>query len=171
MRSSIITQSGQEVIIDMYQRGEVFGELCLCSEERRDQAIAMEPSEVVEIQLSELIAGLQSDRQILFEFIANVSDHLGRAYNQIQILAAEKTPVRVARQLLQLAVEFGKPTVAGTEIGFYIRQEELAQMVGATREVVSLCLNHFRDSGFIRYHRKGLITINPKAIEGYLQHQ
>ncbi|MDE3180972.1 MAG: Crp/Fnr family transcriptional regulator [Acidobacteriota bacterium] len=97
VRSSIITQSGQEVIIAMYQRGEVFGELCLCSEERRDQAIAMEPAEVVEIQLSEMIARLQSDHQKLFEFIANVSDHLGRAYDQIEAIAAEKAPERVAR--------------------------------------------------------------------------
>lgn len=171
VRSSIITQSGHEVIIAMYQRGEVFGELCLCSEERRDQAIAVEPAEVVEIQLSELIAQLQSDPQKLSEFIANVCDHLGRAYERIQILAAEKTPVRVARQLLQLAVELGKPATAGIEIGHYIRQEDLAQMVGATREVVSLCLNHFRDSGFIRYHRKGRITVNQKALEDYLRHQ
>jgi CRP/FNR family transcriptional regulator, cyclic AMP receptor protein len=171
VRSSIITQNGQEVIIAVYKRGEVFGELCLCSGERREQATAMEPTEVVEIQLAELIARLQSDRQKLFEFIANVCHHLAGAYDQIQVIAVEKTPARVARQLLQLAVEFGKPTTAGIEIGPYIRQEELAQMVGATREVVSLCLNHLRASGSIRYYRKGRITVIPKALEDYLQSQ
>lgn len=171
VRSSIITPSGQEVIIAVYKRGEIFGELCLCSGERREQAAAMQPTEVVEIQLAELIARLQADRQTLFEFMANVCDHLAEAYDRIQFIGAEKAPARVARQLLQLAAEFGKPTAAGTEIGLYISQEELAQMIGATREVVSLCLNHFRDLGFIRYHRKGRVTVNQKALEGYLRRQ
>lgn len=171
VRSSIITPSGQEVTIAVYKRGEIFGELCLCSGERHEQATALEPAEVVEIHLAELIARLQSDRQTLLEFIANACDHLVGAYDRIQLITADKTPARIARQLLQLAVEFGKPTSAGTEIGVYMSQEELARMVGATREVVSLCLNHFRDSGFIRYHRKGRITVNPKTLEGYLQRQ
>jgi CRP/FNR family transcriptional regulator, cyclic AMP receptor protein len=171
VRSSVTTQTGQEVIIAVYKRGEIFGELCACSGERREQATAMEPTEVVEIQFAELIARLQADPQKLFEFITNACQHLARAYDQIQIIAVDKTVARVARQLLQLAVEFGKPTTAGIEIGHYIRQEELARMVGATREVVSLCLNHLRASGSIRYYRKGRITVNPKALEDYLQSQ
>lgn len=171
VRTSIITGAGQEVTTAVYKGGDVFGELCFCSSERLEQATAMEQVEVVETQITEMIARLIADREALVDFIANISHHLVEAHDQILAIVSEKASTRVVRQLLQLAVEFGKQATGGVEIGIYVKQEDLAQMVGATREVVSLCLNHLRASGCIGYTRKGLITVNPKSLEGYLQRQ
>ncbi|HKS96291.1 MAG TPA: Crp/Fnr family transcriptional regulator, partial [Terriglobia bacterium] len=153
VKTSTISESGEELILAIHQPGEIFGELCLCGGERHAQALAMEPSEVVEIPFEALMAHLQGNRQALTDFLSNLVRHLAEAYSQLETLAFDPTVQRLARTLLKLAQELGKPTPDGLEIDHYIRQEELAQMIGARREVVSTALNRLREMGLIDYSR------------------
>jgi Mn-dependent DtxR family transcriptional regulator len=72
--------------------------------------------------------------------------------------------------LLRLAKELGgEQTPEGQEIAHYIKQEELAQMIAASREVVSSSLNQLRTLGLINYSRKGRLTVNVGALQAYLE--
>lgn len=169
VKTSMISENGEELILAIHRPGEIFGELCLCGLERREQALAMEPSEVVEIPFEALLAHLQGNRQALTDFLSNMVRHLSEAYSQLQALAFDPTLQRLARTLLKLAQELGKPTPDGLEIDHYIRQEELAQMIGARREVVSTALNRLREMGLIDYSRKGYLTIKIKELQAHLE--
>ncbi|MFZ1675334.1 MAG: cyclic nucleotide-binding domain-containing protein, partial [Nitrospira sp.] len=57
-----LTEDGRELILRLHQAGEVFGELCHCTGERREQAVAMEDSEIVELNFDEFVAHLQNNR-------------------------------------------------------------------------------------------------------------
>ncbi len=168
VKTTISSEEGEELILGVHKPGEVFGELCLCSGERRAQAVAMEATEVVEIRFDDLITHLQQNRQALTNFLTNVVQHLSEAYDQLRMLAFEKTLQRMALALLKLAQKLGKPTAEGVEIEHYLRQEELAQMIGVAREVASSTLNHLRTMGLVTYSRKGRITVNTKALQAYL---
>lgn len=77
-------------------------------------------------------------------------------------------PERLARTLVILADTLGEDTPEGTHIVHYVRQEELAQMLAARREVVSGLLNRLRERGLISYSRKGEITVHRAPLQAYL---
>ena len=64
----------------------------------------------------------------------------------------------------------GEPAGKGIAIPHYIKQEELAHLVGARREVVSGLLgNRLREKGLISYPRKGRVEMDPARLETYLR--
>lgn len=168
IKTSSITLAGDEIILQLHRPGEIFGELCFCSGKRREQAIALESSEIVEISLVDLLTQLQRSPEAALDLVAVLSERLEEMHSRLQSLAFEPTLARLARTLLLLADTLGEDTPEGTHIAHYVRQEELAQMVGARREVVSGLLNRLRERGLISYSRKGAISVHRAPLEAYL---
>ena len=163
-----LTEDGRELILRLHQAGEVFGELCHCTGERREQAVAMEDSEIVELNFDEFVAHLQNNRPAFLLFLANVAQQLSAAYDQIQTLSFSSTMERLVRTLGRLADEFGEPDGEWVRLTHYFRQDDLAQMIGARREVVSTLLNQLRDRGLINYARKDGLLLHRAGLEGFL---
>lgn len=163
-----LTEDGRELILRLHQAGEVFGELCHCTGERREQAIAMEDSEVVELSFDEFIAHLQSNRPAFLLFLSNVAQQLSAAYDQIQTLSFNSTMERLVRTLGRLADEFGEPDGEWVRLTHYFRQDDLAQMIGARREVVSTLLNQLREQGLITYARKDGLLLRRAGLDQFL---
>ena len=163
-----LTEDGRELILRLHQAGEVFGELCHCTGERREQAVAMEDSEIVELNFDEFVAHLQNNRPAFLLFLSNVAQQLSAAYDQIQTLSFSSTMERLVRTLGRLADEFGEPDGEWVRLTHYFRQDDLAQMIGARREGVSTLLNQFRDRGLINYARKDGLLLHRAGLEGFL---
>src|SRR5207237_860910 len=103
----------------------------------------------------DLITNLQQNRDVMYTFLITVCQRLSTAYDQLRTFSFDKTVERLARTLLKLSDELGgEITPEGLEIAHYIKQEELAQMIAASREVVSGSLNQLRTLGLINYSRK-----------------
>ncbi|MDE3042767.1 MAG: Crp/Fnr family transcriptional regulator [Nitrospirota bacterium] len=163
-----LTEDGRELILRLHQAGEVFGELCHCTGERREQAVAMEDSEVVELSFDEFVAHLQGSRPAILLFLSNVAQQLSAAYEQIQTVSFSSTMERLVRTLGRLADEFGVPEGEWIRLTHYFRQDDLAQMIGARREVVSTLLNQLRVAGLITYARKDGLLLRRAGLEAYL---
>ena len=163
-----LTEDGRELILRLHQAGEVFGELCHCTGERREQAVAMEDSEIVELNFDEFVAHLQNNRPAFLLFLSNVAQQLSAAYDQIQTLSFSSTMERLVRTLGRLADEFGEPDGEWVRLTHYFRQDDLAQMIGARREVVSTLLNQLRDRGLINYARKDGLLLHRAGLDGFL---
>jgi CRP/FNR family cyclic AMP-dependent transcriptional regulator len=160
LKTSVVSPGGQELTLRVYKAGDVLGELCLCTAERREQAAALEASDVVEIPIERFLARLHTDPVSALEFVTTVCERLGDAHERLRGLAVDPVLVRLVRTLLSLSAELGGRTSGGIEIGHHLAQEELAQMVGARREVVSTLLNRLREKGLLTYSRGGLINID-----------
>lgn len=165
VKTSLVSPGGQELTLRLYPAGDILGELCLCTSERREQAVALETSEVVEIPLAALLRRVRQDPQAALEFASAVCEHLADAHEGLRSLSFDPVNERLARALLGLADRLGETGAHGTRIAHHITQEELARMIGARREVVSGLLNRFRDDGLISYTRRGLIEIDRDALE------
>ena len=163
-----LTEEGRELILRLHQAGEVFGELCHCTGERREQAVAMENSEIVELSFDEFVAHLQCSRPAMLLFLSNVAQQLSAAYEQIQTVSFSSTMERLVRTLARLTDEFGVPDGEWIRLTHYFRQDDLAQMIGARREVVSTLLNQLRDQGLITYARKDGLLLRRADLEQYL---
>jgi CRP/FNR family transcriptional regulator len=169
VKTAVLSSAGQELTLRMHRPGEVFGELCLCSGERREQAVAPEPSEVVAITLEMLVARLRQDPLAALDMTRVACEHLADAYERLRSLSAEPTMHRLARTLLGLAEDVGEPGPDGTLVLHYITQQELAHLIGARREVVSSLLNQLRGRGLVRYSRRGAMTVDPRALGAFLE--
>jgi CRP/FNR family transcriptional regulator len=168
VKTSLVSPGGQELTLRVHKAGDMLGELCLCLGERREQAAALEESNVVEIPVGLVMAKLRQDPHAALAFASDVCAHLVQAYERLRSLSVEPTMGRLTRTLLELASDLGETAPRGTQITHHITQEELARMIGARREVVSGLLNQLRSTGLISYTRRGLIVINREALEDLL---
>ena len=74
---------------------------------------------------------------------------------------------RLTKTLLDLAGQLGRTTGNRVEITAHFTQEELAQMVGARRERISLGLGLLRRYGMIEYTPHGHLLVDPAALRDY----
>ena len=165
VKVSTISAGGQELTLRLYKTGDVLGELCLCTGERREQAVALEESDVIEIPIERFLTRLQQDPGVAIEFATTACERLADAHERLRSLAVDPVLGRLVRALLMLATELGEPTPTGTQLTHSFAQDELAHIVGARREVVSTLLNRLRDKGFLSYSRGGLMRIDRARLQ------
>lgn len=168
IKTSVLSPSGQELTLRIHRSGEILGELCLCGGGRREEAIALEASTVTELPLTTLVGKLKNDPEAALELASTMCERLADAYERVESLSWETVLERLIRALLKLAADFGQTSAAGTHIGHYIKQDELAKIVGARREVVSGLLNRLRNSGHISYSPRGFIAVDRVALQAYV---
>jgi CRP/FNR family cyclic AMP-dependent transcriptional regulator len=168
IKASALSPAGEELTLRIYKTGDVMGELCLCGGGRREEAVALEESSVTEIPLASLLAQLKRDPETALEVASLACERLADAYEQIESLSWDTVLHRLVRTLLRLAKELGEPSEGSTRLAHYIRQEELARLIGARREVVSGLLNRLRASGHISYSVRGAITVHRAGLQQFL---
>lgn len=169
IKTCTVSANGEELTLRLYKPGDIFGELCLCGGGRQEDAVALERSSVSEIPFAALLARLRQDPDAALDLVSVVSNRLAEAYEQIESLSWDTVLHRLIRTLLRLANELGEPSESGVRLAHYIRQEELARLVGARREVVSGLLNRLRASGHISYSARGAITVRRAGLESFVE--
>ena len=168
VKTSVFSEKGKELLLSIHGPGVIFGELSFCCGQRREQAVAMEGSEVVEICVDDLVSEFGKSPQAMVDMLNTVCRRLCQAHDQLLTLSFDKTMERLVRRILELVEELGDSVPGGTGIAHYIKQEELAQMIAAPREVVSSLLNELRGLHLVAYSRKGRLTVNTEALRTYL---
>jgi CRP/FNR family transcriptional regulator, cyclic AMP receptor protein len=162
---SVVSSRGQELTLRVYKSGEVFGELCLCTGERGEQAVALEESDAVEIPMEKFLARLREDPPSALDFAITTCERLAEAHERLRSLAVDPVLGRLVRTLLRLASEWGVQTPDGMRLAHHLRQDDLAQIVGARREVVSTLLNRLRERGLLHYTRRGVMHIDRERLQ------
>jgi CRP/FNR family transcriptional regulator len=79
-------------------------------------------------------------------------------------LAFRDVPGRVAKALVDLAERFGEPTREGVQVAHGLTQEELAQLVGASREAVNKALSDFAGRGWLRLQMRSVVLLNLERL-------
>lgn len=168
-----ISNIGKEKTIDIYQTGDFFGELCICGEGKRsDQAIALEPVQVTAIQIRGLLQLLPKKPELALDLLQLVCGRLSEYQDQIATLAFDNVPVRLAREILRLSQVPGCREENGgngaIRLGVNLTHEEIASLIGTSREIVTTLMNQFRKKGLVDYNRRA-ICVYPEVIKNYLQ--
>lgn len=162
-----ITEDGRELIYDVRKAGDVLGELCAVEGPRSDRAVALEACTYIAVPFDDLLAVVQRDRVLLRQLMQVFSGSLSDAYDQLSTVAFDGTVERLVKVLHKLGMELGRTSPQGLEIATYLTQEELAQMVAARRERVSLAMNFLRGRGLVHYSRRGYLVLNAEGIANY----
>ncbi len=149
-------EEGKEIIFSILGKGEYFGEMALTDGEPRSAFVmTKEPTKLFMISKKNFNELLLANPDIMLNFLKGVQKRLRQASKKIESLALMDVYGRVARLLIQLA---GSPGPEAT-VNDKLTHQEIANMVGASREMVSRVLKELTNEGYISIKKK-LITIH-----------
>ncbi|KEF33654.1 transcriptional regulator [Deinococcus sp. RL] len=159
VKISKLFPNGKEAILGVVGQHDTFGELLLEPEERRPtQAEAVEPTSLIVLPRHELQQLLAQRPELAMKLIRLMAARLFEARSWTAAFSAYSAPERVASLLYRLAREFGRPHPQGVELALKLSQEDLARMVGATRETVSHSLGKLKQAGAITRARTPIVV-------------
>lgn len=169
-RVKIYAQSGQKKKTLAYlERGEHFGEMALLDlEPRSASSEALDDCELLVIKKSDFRTLLAKDPGISLQIMRTLSHRLRLANKEIESLTFENVLGRVASVLLELCSKYGESTAQGTRIRTPMSHQDLAELAGTGREVVSRTLNRFRRLSCISYDNHHLIISNAKKLREFI---
>ncbi|MBI3995911.1 MAG: Crp/Fnr family transcriptional regulator [Nitrospirae bacterium] len=160
-----LSEDGREIILDILGQGDFFGEMALLDQEPRSANVtAIEPSELLVLERSAFLGQVVREPKIAIKMLIELSRRLRRADEKIQDLVLLDVYGRVARALLRLARKQGRPLEDGCIITRRPTHQELADMVGASRETVSRVLADLNRRGVVRSNGRALIIENGEEM-------
>ncbi|HBK78613.1 MAG TPA: Crp/Fnr family transcriptional regulator [Nitrospinae bacterium] len=158
---------GDNVIVALLSTGDFFGELSLFDGEPRSATtIAVDSTEILTLAQEDFFRYLSLNPRASKEILGELSRRLRRTDELLSDAAFCNLSTRLSKRILELADRYGQPDEEGkTRVNMKLRQQDLADMVGATRESVNKMLKTYKQKSLIRVQR-GFITIMDK--EGLL---
>jgi len=150
VKISLISPDGQEISLVVFGKGEYFGEFALIDGlPRSADAIALEKVECYTLQRSDFQKAIMKNPQIAIQVMEVLSKRLRIADQMIEDLIFLDVYGRVAKKLLELADAHGAKVEDGMRIDVRLTQQELASMVGASRESVNKVMGYFTEKNFL----------------------
>lgn len=146
----LMSPDGQEISLVVFGKGEYFGEFALLDGlPRSADAIALEKVECYTLQRTDFQNAIMKKPRIAIQVMEVLCERLRKTDQQVEDLIVLDIYGRVAKKLLELAETHGVQGENGTLINMRLTQQDLAAMVGASRESVNKVLGYFTDKEFI----------------------
>lgn len=170
VKISRIDESGKEFTLILLEPGELFGELGLFDDSPRETtAVALEDSLICLMQRKDFEAFVQQKPELALSLNKLMGLRLRQIENRLEELLFRDVPSRLARLLLRLLGQHARETRKGVRINIRLSQQELANLIGATREMTSKTLNSFKKKGFINIEHKYIYLTNRQELEKLAQ--
>jgi CRP/FNR family transcriptional regulator, cyclic AMP receptor protein len=156
---------GRENLQAVLGPGEMFGELSLFDPKPRTaRAIAVTDTVLASLAHEELRPWITGRPDVAVQLLQALAQRLRRANDVLADLVFSDVPARVAKALLALAERFGQPTADGLRVAHDLTQEELAQLVGASRETVNKALADFSARGWLQVESRAVVILDVESL-------
>ncbi|MGN6087844.1 MAG: Crp/Fnr family transcriptional regulator [Actinomycetes bacterium] len=152
---------GRENLLAVLGPGEMFGELSLFDPgPRTATATAVTDTSLLAVGHGELAPWLSEHPEVATGLLRALARRLRRTNDNLADLVFSDVPGRVAKALLDLASRFGTQREDGLHVAHDLTQEELAQLVGASRETVNKALADFASRGWVRLEARAVVILD-----------
>jgi CRP/FNR family cyclic AMP-dependent transcriptional regulator len=146
--------------------GEMFGELSVFDPRPRTAtATAVAETQLIELGHEELYAFLSDRPNVATNLLGALAQRLRRTNETLADLVFTDVPGRVAKALLDLSLRFGTPAEDGILVAHDLTQEELANLVGASRETVNKALADFASRGWIKLEARAVVLTDAERLK------
>jgi CRP/FNR family transcriptional regulator, cyclic AMP receptor protein len=160
------SETGEEAVIGVLDVGDFFGELSLIDEQARSATIvATQVTETLVLRRVQFLQFVVAHPELAIQVLRVLSRRLRDADAFIEDAVFLDVPARLAKKLLELAQQYGKSTPEGTLITLRMTQQELATMVGATRESVNKHLRAYQARGIVEVDRQKITLLRPAELQ------
>jgi len=159
------SSDGRESLLAVLGPGEMFGELSLFDPGARTAtATALTDSTVAGLGRPALRPWLTGRPEVAETLLTALAQRLRRTNEAMADLVFSDVPGRVAKALLDLGDKFGEETAEGLSVTHDLTQEELAQLVGASRETVNKALADFAGRGWIQLESRSVVLLDVERL-------
>jgi CRP/FNR family cyclic AMP-dependent transcriptional regulator len=156
---------GRENLWSVLGPGEMFGELSLFDPRpRTSTASAVTDATLAALAHDALRPWLLERPEVSMHMLQALARRLRRANDVVADLVFTDVPGRVAKNLLDLADRFGEQERDGLHVHHDLTQEELAQLVGASRETVNKALADFAARGWLQISARSVLILDTERL-------
>ncbi|WP_110180605.1 Crp/Fnr family transcriptional regulator [Nocardioides solisilvae] len=156
---------GRENLLAVMGPGQMFGELSLFDPGPRSATVtAVTDASFASLSHDDLLKWLDGRPMVARGLLGQLAARLRKSNDVVSDLVFSDVPGRVAKALLDLADRFGRTADDGVHVHHDLTQEELAQLVGASRETVNKALADFASRGWIRLEPRSVVIMDLERL-------
>lgn len=156
---------GRENLLAVMGPGQMFGELSLFDPGPRSATVtAVTDATFASLSHEDLLRWLDGRPTVARTLLTQLASRLRKSNDVVADLVFSDVPGRVAKALLDLSDRFGRTADDGVHVHHDLTQEELAQLVGASRETVNKALADFASRGWIRLEPRSVVIMDIERL-------
>jgi CRP-like cAMP-binding protein len=160
-----LAEDGRELTVAILDSGDVFGEDAVARPQARTTfAEALDDVVVCVMRRDDFLELLRRRPEAAEEVVRVLGERLERAQGQGERIAYRSVPARLASWLLEEAATHGEPAPDGVRIRHRLTHQQIASLLGTTRETLTTTLNRMIDEGLLAAGRQELIIRNEAAL-------
>jgi CRP/FNR family transcriptional regulator len=153
IKLSVLSDSGKEIAIDIIQAGEMFGEFALIDESSRSNMTqALDDVTVLVFNKQDFVSLLRSQSNLALNYIRMVGDRRRRMEKKLSDITSKEVPERVCELLHELAA-YALRAGGGHQSLIPLMHQDVASLIGASRQTTTSILNDLMRRGFIELGR------------------
>ena len=169
VRISSVSGDGKELTLNVINPGEIFGEIALLDGQPRSaDAVAIEDSVLLVVDRRYFLPFLRHKEDLCLRLLAVLCSRLRRTSTALEEIALFDLPVRLARVLLKLAEDYGRPGSTGTRIDLKLSQRDLSNLVAASRESVNKLWRTWRENGTVELEDGFIVLRRPVGLRALI---
>lgn len=155
------TEEGKQTILAFIEPGELFGELSILgTEEREEYAEAIEKSTVILIS-NEVMQSLLTENPAVSLGVTRLFGlRRQRVERRLKYLLFRSNRERLIHLLLELAEKYGQKSETGVDLRIKLSHQDLASIIGSTRETVTVVLGELQTEGLLELGRRKIKLTN-----------
>jgi CRP-like cAMP-binding protein len=159
------SNDGRENLLSILGPGDMFGELSLFDPgPRTATATAVVDSKLLALGNDQVIGWVKEHPQVSLQLLGRLAQRLRKANDVLSDLVFADVPGRVAKAIIELGERFGAKKDDGLHVNHELTQEELAQLVGASRETVNKALADFATRGWVKLEPRAVIVLDYERL-------
>jgi CRP-like cAMP-binding protein len=159
------SNDGRENLLSILGPGEMFGELSLFDPQpRTSTATAVTDARLVSLAHEAVIGLVTTHPQTSLELLRRLAQRLRKSNDILADLVFADVPGRVAKAIMDLGERFGTLKDDGLQVNHDLTQEELAQLVGASRETVNKSLADFAARGWVKLEPRAVLVTDVERL-------
>lgn len=165
VKISSTAPSGKEVTFDILEAGEIFGELEMLQDSPREtQAEALDDALICAIRREDFNRYLREHQDLNAKLTKLIGLRLRKIQSRVEDLVFRDVPARLAHLLLELKKTDGVPEGTGTRLRVKLTHQEIANLIGCSRETVSATLGQFRERRLIRIDGRSITILDSYSL-------
>ena len=165
VKLSHISKQGNELTTALLKQGDIIGNLHndFANQEMKETAQALGEVDFIRVEYSDFKKLMSHHAEWSWHFFEMITTRKQLVEKKLRTIITQPVEMRVMATLLELAETFGIRCTHGFALEVHLSQQDLADLVGASRSVVSTIMNDFRNRGMLDYTREQ-ICINDAAF-------
>jgi len=160
-----ITTEGKEALLAFIDPGELFGELTIIGQSEREEfAETMEKSQIVKIPAATIRELMAENPDVTLGITKLIGLRRQRFERRLKSLMFQPNRDRLIFLLLELAERYAVLHPDGIALRIRLSHQEMANIIGSTRETVTVVLGELRQEGLLEVKRRQVILKNLERL-------